>query len=228
MFKNRDLIDRSRSSLAQTIEENEDKIRERVLVFTYSLETRLKKGRHNASTFLRCHVRVITRQFQFLFYFAWWIFQKVKGSSCTFSRWVLIPLEQSNALRTRKIFEFTPTKKKKEEKEEGETETGIKKKKKDSLVYSTNKSSRKLSSARSKISIIMEVSFRVKIFCQPKASVKKRRIRNDESSQIRIESLIDITRKRKKKKTRRKSISFNKLTTKGWYERKDIALSING
>lgn len=29
MFKNRDLIDRSRSSLAQTIEENEDKIRER-------------------------------------------------------------------------------------------------------------------------------------------------------------------------------------------------------
>lgn len=79
-----------------------------------------------------------------------------------------------------------------------------------------------------KISIIMEVSFRVKIFCQPKASVKKRRIRNDESSQIRIESLIDVTRKRKKKKTRRKSISFNKLTTKRWYERKDIALSING
>lgn len=95
-------------------------------------------------------------------------------------------------------------------------------------MYSTNKSSRKLSSARSKISIIMEVSFRVKIFCQPKASVKKRRIRNDESSQIRIESLIDVTRKRKKKKTRRKSISFNKLTTKRWYERKDIALSING
>lgn len=63
-----------------------------------------------------------------------------------------------------------------------------------------NKSSRKLSSARSKISIIMEVSFRVKIFCQPKASVKKTRIRNDESSQIRIESLIDVTRKRKKKK----------------------------
>lgn len=103
-----------------------------------------------------------------------------------------------------------------------------KKKKKDSFVYSTNKSSRKLSSARSKISIIMEVSFRVKIFCQPKASVKKRRIRNGESPQIRIESLIDVTRKRKKKKTRRKSISFNKLTTKRWYERKDIALSING
>lgn len=211
MFKNRDLIDRSRSSLAQTIEENEDKIRERVLVFTYSLETRLKKGRHNASTFLRCHVRVITRQFQFLFYFAWWIFQKVKGSSCTFSRWVLIPLEQSNALRTRKIFELTPTKKKKRRKRRRRNRNWNKKKKKDSLVYSTNKSSRKLSSARSKISIIMEVSFRVKIFCQPKVSVKKRRIRNDESSQIRIESLIDVTPKRKKKKTRRKSISFNKL-----------------
>lgn len=228
MFKNRDLIDRSRSSLAQTIEENEDKIRERVLVFTYSLETRLKKGRHNASTFLRCHVRVITRQFQFLFYFAWWIFQKVKGSSCTFSRWVLIPLEQSNALRTRKIFELTSTKKKKRRKRRRRNRNWNKKKKKDSFVYSTNKSSRKLSSARSKISIIMEVSFRVKIFCQPKVSVKKRRIRNDESSQIRIESLIDVTRKRKKKKTRRKSISFNKLTTKRWYERKDIALSING
>lgn len=212
MFKNRDLIDRSRSSLAQTIEENEDKIRERVLVFTYSLETRLKKGRHNASTFLRCHVRVITRQFQFLFYFAWWIFQKVKGSSCTFSRWVLIPLEQSNALRTRKIFEFTPTKKKKRRKRRRRNRNWNKKKKRKILSCTLqNKSSRKLSSARSKISIIMEVSFRVKIFCQPKASVKKRRIRNDESSQIRIESLIDVTRKRKKKKTRRKSISFNKL-----------------
>lgn len=130
MFKNRDLIDRSRSSLAQTIEENEDKIRERVLVFTYSLETRLKKGRHNASTFLRCHVRVITRQFQFLFYFAWWIFQKVKGSSCTFSRWVLIPLEQSNALRTRKIFEFTPTKKKKRRKRRRRNRNWNKKKRK--------------------------------------------------------------------------------------------------
>lgn len=200
MFKNRDLIDRSRSSLAQTIEENEDKIRERVLVFTYSLETRLKKGRHNASTFLRCHVRVITRQFQFLFYFAWWIFQKVKGSSCTFSRWVLIPLEQSNALRTRKIFEFTPTKKKKEEKEEGETETGIKKKERFSCVFYKTSLRVNFHPLVQKISIIMEVSFRVKIFCQPKASVKKRRIRNDESSQIRIESLIDVTRKRKKKK----------------------------
>lgn len=200
MFKNRDLIDRSRSSLAQTIEENEDKIRERVLVFTYSLETRLKKGRHNASTFLRCHVRVITRQFQFLFYFAWWIFQKVKGSSCTFSRWVLIPLEQSNALRTRKIFEFTPTKKKKRRKRRRRNKNWNKKKRKILSCILQTSLRVNFHPLVQKISIIMEVSFRVKIFCQPKASVKKRRIRNDESSQIRIESLIDVTRKRKKKK----------------------------
>lgn len=166
------------------------------MVFAYSLETRLKKGRHNASTFLRCHVRVITRQFQFLFYFRLVNISKGKRLLVHFLPSSSHSARAEQRASKEKNFRAYSNEQKKKERE---TETGIKKK---FFRVFCKTSSRILSSARSEISIITEVSFRVRHFVNQKPQLKR-----DESFQFRIESLIDVTRTKTRERKKEKLVN---------------------
>lgn len=186
-----------------------DKIREWVLVFAYSLETRLKKGRHNASTFLRCHVRVITRQFQFLFYFRLVNISKGKRLLVHF-----LPSSSHSARaeqRASKEKNFRAYSNEQKKKRKGNRNWNKKKILSRILqnvfAYTFIRSFRDFNNNGSQ--------FSCQTFCQSKAPVKKRRIVS--VSNRKFNWCNSNENEREKKRKTRKSISFNKLATKRWY-----------